>query len=127
MAISFLLKIGTTDLTGHVVQNTWNVNKLPVYKTYKDANEETHKRFLRDKVSGSFQLVFKDLTEYAAFNTLINSKRSASSFTVPCTVYDNISGTQISINAFLDYDLTVKQSAGLDEYIEPFDVKIEEQ
>jgi hypothetical protein len=42
-------------------------------------------------------------------------------------VYDNISGTQISINAFLDYDLTVKQSAGLDEYIEPFDVKIEEQ
>lgn len=127
MAISFLFKIGTTDLTGHVVQNTWNVNKLPVYKTYKDANEETHKRFLRDKVSGSFQLVFKDLTEYAAFNTLINSKRSASSFTVPCTVYDNISGTQISINAFLDYDLTVKQSAGLDEYIEPFDVKIEEQ
>ncbi len=127
MAISFLFKIGTTDLTGHVVQNTWKVNKLPVYKTYKDANEETHKRFLRDKVSGSFQLVFKDLTEYAAFNTLINSKRSASSFTVPCTVYDNISGTQISINAFLDYDLTVKQSAGLDEYIEPFDVKIEEQ
>lgn len=127
MAISFLFKIGNTDLTGHVVQNTWKVNKLPVYKTYKDANEETHKRFLRDKVSGSFQLVFKDLTEYAAFNTLINSKRSASSFTVPCTVYDNISGTQISINAFLDYDLTVKQSAGLDEYIEPFDVKIEEQ
>lgn len=127
MAISFLFKIGTTDLTGHVVQNTWKVNKLPVYKTYKDANEETHKRFLRDKVSGSFQLVFKDLTEYAAFNTLINSNRSASSFTVPCTVYDNISGTQISINAFLDYDLTVKQSAGLDEYIEPFDVKIEEQ
>lgn len=127
MAISFLFKIGTTDLTGHVVQNTWKVNKLPVYKTYKDANEETHKRFLRDKVSGSFQLVFKDLTEYAAFNTLINNKRSASSFTVPCTVYDNISGTQISINAFLDYDLTVKQSAGLDEYIEPFDVKIEEQ
>ena len=127
MAISFLFKIGTTDLTGHVVQNTWKVNKLPVYKTYKDANEETHKRFLRNKVSGSFQLVFKDLTEYAAFNTLINSKRSASSFTVPCTVYDNISGTQISINAFLDYDLTVKQSAGLDEYIEPFDVKIEEQ
>lgn len=127
MAISFLFKIGTTDLTGHVVQNTWKVNKLPVYKTYKDANEETHKRFLRNKVSGSFQLVFKDLTEYAAFNTLINSNRSASSFTVPCTVYDNISGTQISINAFLDYDLTVKQSAGLDEYIEPFDVKIEEQ
>lgn len=127
MAISFLFKIGTTDLTGHVVQNTWKVNKLPVYKTYKDANEETHKRFLRNKVSGSFQLVFKDLTEYAAFNSLINSKRSASSFTVPCTVYDNISGTQISINAFLDYDLTVKQSAGLDEYIEPFDVKIEEQ
>lgn len=127
MAISFLFKVSTTDLTGHVVQNTWNVNNLPVYKTYKDANEETHRRFLRNKVSGSFQMVFADLTDYAAFKTLLESVRSASNFTVPCTVYDNISGTQVTINAFLDYKLSVKQTAGLDEYMEPFDVSIEEQ
>lgn len=127
MAIAFLFKIGQTDLTGHVVQNTWKVNNQPVYKTYKDANEETHRRFLRNKISGSFRMVFADIADYAAFRTLIDSVRSATSLTVPCTVYDNISGEISTINAFLDYDVTVKQTAGLDEYVEPFDVQIEEQ
>lgn len=127
MAISFLLKIGTTDLTGHVVQNSWKVNNLPVYKTYKDANEETHKRFLRNKIQGSFKMVFASVDDYQAFKNLVESVRSASNFTVPCTVYDNQSGQQISINAFLDFTLTVKQTAGLTEYMEPFDVKIEEK
>ncbi len=127
MAISFLFKISTTDLTGNVVQNTWDVNNLPVYKTYKDANEETHRRFLRNKISGTFQMVFKDLTDYATFKGLIDSNRSASNFTVPCTVYDNMSGTQVSINAFIDYKLAVRQTVGLREYMEPFEVTIEEQ
>lgn len=127
MAISFLLKIGTTDLTGHVVQNTWQVNDLPVYKQYKDANEETHKRFLRNKVQGKFKMVFGNIEDYQAFKTLVESVQSATNFTVPCTVYDNQSGQQKTINAFLDFTLTVKQTAGLTEYMEPFDVKIEEK
>lgn len=127
MAISFLIKIGTTDYTGNVVQNTWKVNKLPVYKTYKDANEETHKRFLRNKIQGSFKMVFADIAAFNAFKTVLESVRSASNFTIPCTVYDNMSGTQVTINAFLDFELTAKQSAGLSEYFEPFEVKIEEK
>ena len=71
MAISLLFKIGTTDLTGHVVQNTWKINNLPVYKTYKDANEQTHKRFLRNKISGTFKLVFADVADFASFQDLV--------------------------------------------------------
>ncbi len=127
MAISFLFKISTTDLTGNVVQNTWDVNNLPVYKEYKDANEETHRRFLRNKISGTFQMVFKDLTDYATFKSLLDTNRSASNFTVPCTVYDNMSGTQVTINAFIDYKLGVRQTVGLAEYMEPFTVTIEER
>lgn len=127
MAISFLFKIGTTDWTGNVVQNTWNVNKLPIYKEYKDANEETHKRYLRSKVSGSFQMAFSSITEYAAFKSALDTARSATNFTVSCTVYDNMSGTQVTINAFIDYQVTVKQMAGLEEYVEPFEVTLEEQ
>lgn len=127
MAISILFKVDTTDYTGNVVQNTWNVNKLPVYKTYKDANEETHRRFLRNKISGKFQMVFSSISDYASFKAVLEAKKSATNFTVPCTVYDNMSGSTVTINAFLDYDITVKQSAGLTEYIEPFEVKIEEK
>ena len=127
MAISFLFKVNTTDYTGNVVQNTYAVNKLPVYKEYEDANGETHRRFIRNKVQGSFQMVFKDVEDYAAFQAILETNRSATNFTVPCTVYDNISGTQVTINAFLDYKLTVMQTAGLKEYMKVFDVTIEER
>lgn len=127
MAIAFLFKISTTDLTGHVVQNTYSVNNLPVYKEYKDADEETHRRFLRNKLQGTFQMVFKDLTDYATFKTLLDNNRSASNFTVPCTLYDNISGTHITANCFIDYKLTVMQSTSLKEFMKVFDVTIEER
>lgn len=127
MAIAFLFKISTTDLTGHVVQNTYSVNNLPVYKEYKDADEETHRRFLRNKLQGTFQMVFKDLTDYATFKTLLDNNRSVSNFTVPCTLYDNISGTYITANCFIDYKLTVMQSTSLKEFMNVFDVAIEER
>lgn len=127
MAVSILFKVGTTDYTGNVVQNTWDVNKLPVYKEYKDANEEKHKRFLRNKISGSFKMVFKDLTDFAAFQTTLDNARSATNFTVFCTVYDNKHSTTETINAFIDFKPGLRQSVGLEEYIEPFTVTLEEQ
>ena len=127
MSISFLLKINTTDVTGNIVQNTYAVNKLPVYKDYEDANGETHRRFIRNKVKGSFQMVFKDLTDYQTFQSLLETNRSASNFTVPVTLYDNISGTTITTNVFFDYKLTVMQKPNLAEYMKVFDVTIEER
>lgn len=127
MAISLLFRIGTTDFTGHVVQNTWKVNNLPVYKSYKDANEQTHKRFLRNKISGSFKLVFADINDFLSFQAVVEAHKSATNFTIPCTVYDNMSGVVSTINAFLDYQVQIKQTDGLFEYVEPFDVKIEEK
>lgn len=127
MAITLLFKIGTTDLTGHVVQNTWKINNLPVYKIYKDANEQTHKRFLRNKISGTFKLVFADIADFASFQDLVEAHRSVTNFTIPCTVYDNMSGEVSTINAFLDYQPQIMQTDGLFEYVEPFDVKLEEK
>ena len=110
-----------------MVQNTWKVNNLPVYKEYEDANGVTHKRFIRNRFKGTFQMVFKDLTDYATFKSLLETNRSASNFSVPVTVYDNISGTTSSINAFLDYEPTVMQTDGLKEYMKVFDVSLEER
>ena len=126
MAISFLFKIGSTDLTGNIVQNTYAVNNLPIYKEYKDANEQTHRRFLRNKMSGTFEMVFEDMTDYATFQSLLETNRSSTTNSVACTAYDNISGTALSINAFIDYKLTAKQTLDLKEYYKPFEVSIEE-
>ena len=127
MAISFLFKIGSTDVTGHVVQNTYKVNNLPIFKTYEDANGETHRHFIRKKYKGTLQMVFSDLDDYAAFRALIDANISATNYSVPVTLYDNLTGNQDTINAFLDYEPTVKQMAGLEEYMEVIDVTIEER
>lgn len=127
MAISFLLKVNTTDVTGHIVQNTYMVNKLPVYKTYQDANGATHRRHIRDKLQGKFQMVFSDLSDYATFKALIDANTSATNFSVPVTAYDNLSGNHYTVNAFIDYEPTVMQSASLKEYMKVIDVKIEER
>ena len=125
--ISFLFKIGTTDVTGNVVQNTYKVNNLPVYKEFEDANGETHRRFIRKKYKGTLQMVFKDLADYSAFRTLIDSAMSATDFTVPATLYDNMTGQQNTVNIFIDYEPTVMQTAGLKEYMKVIDVTIEER
>lgn len=125
--ISFLFKIGTTDVTGNVVQNTYKVNNLPVYKEFEDANGETHRRFIRKKYKGTLQMVFKDLEDYSAFRTLIDSAMSATDFTVPATLYDNMTGQQNTVNIFIDYEPTVMQTAGLKEYMKVIDVTIEER
>lgn len=127
MAISFLFKIGTTDVTGHVVQNTWKVNNLPVYKDYEDANGVTHKRYIRNKFQGTCQMVFSDLADYATFKSLVDTNTSASNFSVAVTLYDNLTGTTSSVNAFIDYEPTVMQTSGLKEYMKVFDVTIEER
>lgn len=127
MAISFLLKVNTTDVTGRIVQNTYMVNKLPVYKTYQDANGATHRRHIRDKLQGKFQMVFSDLSDYATFKALIDANTSATTFSVPVTAYDNISGNVYTVDAFIDYEPTVMQSASLKEYMKVIDVKIEER
>lgn len=127
MAISFLFKIGSTDVTGHVVQNTYKVNNLPIFKIYEDANGETHRRFIRKKYKGTLQMVFRDLDDYAAFRALIDANISATNYSVPVTLYDNLTGNQDTVNAFIDYEPTVKQMAGLEEYMEVIDVTIEER
>lgn len=127
MAISFLFKIGTTDVTGHVVQNTWKVNNLPVYKDYEDANGVTHKRYIRKKFQGTCQMVFSDIADYATFKSLVDTNTSASNFSVAVTLYDNLTGTTSSVNAFIDYEPTVMQTSGLKEYMKVFDVTIEER
>lgn len=127
MAISFLLKINTTDVTGNIVQNSYTVNKLPVYKTYEDANGVTHRRHIRDKIQGKFQMVFADVAAYQTFKALLAANTSATNYSVPVTAYDNLTGNYYTVNAFLDYEPTVKQSVSLKEYIEVIDVKIEER
>lgn len=128
MAIAFLFKVNNTDMTGHVVQNTYKINNLPVYKEYTDANGMTHKRYIRNRFKGSMQMVFSDIDDYLDFRTLLDESRSPTNFSVPVTLYDNLTGDTESVDVFIDYEPTVMQTEDArKEYMKVIDVSIEER
>lgn len=123
----YLVKINTTDISDYIVRDTYAVTRDAVYKEYEDANGVTHRRHIRYKVKGKFQMYFPDLTTYATFKSLIDTNKSVTNYSIPCSVYDNLSGEYYSINAFIDYTPTLKRKASMTEYFDKFDVNIEER
>lgn len=122
-----LLKINTTDVSNNIIKDSYAVNRESVYKEYEDANGAIHRRHIRYKIKGKFKMYFPTLTTYSTFKTLIDTNKSATNYTVPCTVYDNLSGTAYTINAFIDYKPTLARNGGVTEHLDKFDVTIEEQ
>jgi len=122
-----LFKIGTTDVSDNIVRGSYKVNRIEVYKTYEDANGATHRRFIRQKMSGTLQMFFKYMEDYADFIELIEDNKSATTYAVTCTLYDNYSGELYSVNAFIDFQPTITQDAGLREYMQVLDITIEER
>lgn len=122
-----LFKINNTDFSGNIVDGSYQVSKANVYKTYEDANGATHRRFIRTKISGKFQMFFRTLQEYQAFVTAIDTNKSATTFAVPVSLYDNYGGTLITTNAFIDFKPTIALDGTMSEYMETYEVSIEER
>lgn len=122
-----LFKINTTDCSDNIVQGSYTVNQKEIYKEYEDANGAIHRRFIRNRVVGSFQMFFKYMEDYEAFIALIDANKSVVNFTIPCTLYDNKSGALYTVNAFIDFEPTITMDAGLREYMQVLDITIEER
>lgn len=122
-----LFKIGTTDVSNNIVRGSYMVNRIDVYKTYEDANGATHRRFIRKKMTGTLQMFFKYMEDYADFVELVETNKSATTYAVVCTLYDNYSGELYTVNAFIDFQPTITQDAGLREYMQVLDITIEER
>lgn len=98
---SVFFKIGSTDLTGFEDIQSHSVNREDVYDTWTDGNWTLHRVIARTRISGTVKLGFSKATDYAAFAALLESAKTANGF-YSITVYCNNTGTEESINAFLD-------------------------
>ena len=94
-------KIGTTDLTEYADIQNHNINKEDVYQDWTDGNWIAHRDIVRTRISGSFQLGFKDSTAWTSFLTLLSTQKNAAGY-YQVTVYVNNTGAEETINAFLD-------------------------
>ena len=122
-----LFKIGNTDVSNNIVVDTYSVYNQPIYKEYEDANGITHKRFIRDKIRGSFDMFFKELEDYEDFIKLIDDNTSSTNYSVLVTAYDTKRMDVYTINAFIEFEPTITQDAGRREYMKLMTIDIEER
>lgn len=115
------------DYSNRVIAGTYNVNNNPVYESWIDANGTEHRAKIRDRVSGSFNMFFRDLTEYNAFVSLIASSK-LNDESVLCTVaVNNRTPGQYIGYFFMDFKPVRNIKGDWNDFMEQFTVNITER
>lgn len=120
-----LAKIGTTDITRHILSGTYAVNEENIFHEWIDANKVTHRDIIRQKVSGSFELKFNTEEEYAAFCELIKTN-STTAHLLPMTLYIANTDTEKEINVFYRYEAKVMKSRSAGKTYKTFKFEVEQ-
>lgn len=70
-----LATINGTDITRHIVKDTYEVNTEPEFESWTDGNFREHRIYVRDRVRGSFDVCFlgEDNTVYQDFLDLLET------------------------------------------------------
>ena len=122
-----LFKVNNTDFSDNIIEGSYQISKADIYKTYEDANGATHRRFIRTKISGKMQMFFRTLQDFQTFVTTLETNKSATTFAIPVSLYDNYGGSLITTNAFIDFRPTIALDGTMSEYMETIEVTIEER
>ena len=55
-----LATLNGTDITKYIIKDTYDVNTEPVFESWQDGNFKEHRVYIRDRVKGSFHVIFFD-------------------------------------------------------------------
>lgn len=84
------------DITQYITAPSYDVNNTDVTEDWTDANYTTHRIVARTKVSGKFNMIFKDLHDYNKFYNLMRMNRE---------IYgEGYTYLRVQINNELDYN-----------------------
>ena len=109
-----LLTINNIDFTSKINQKQFNIQKKPVYTSWTDGNNVTHRVVTRNRVSGSFTMSFLSAADYDAFNSAVAAVKTNGDY-CPIGIWANNTKEFLSINAFLDYETTLRWTLVYDE------------
>ena len=67
--------IANTDISKNIIKDTYKVNTEPVFESWTDGNFREHRIYIRDRVKGSFDVIFfdEDNGAYQDFLDLLDS------------------------------------------------------
>ena len=114
--------VNQTDCSANVIAGTYKVNNEPVYKEWDDANYVTHKKKLRDRVVGSFDMFFRTANEYSSFLTTLASATTNEKTTL--TVSVNNTQTDKTGYFYVTHDAVRDLDGTWTDYIDKFTLNI---
>ena len=123
---NIMFAINGTDYSHRVVGVGYEVQKNDEYNSWTDANGKEHHSAYRTRISGKFQMKFLSMDEYQTFISTLNLAKN-SDLTYPIQVWDNKSGSSVSITAFIDFTPTRYRAPNWDDMMEQIEVTIREQ
>lgn len=96
------------DLTEYITAPSYDVNNVDVTEDWTDSNWTTHRIVPRTKVSGKFNMLFKDIESYNKFYHLLKLNRD---------IYgDGYTYLRVQINNQLDYETPGASSSDITSY-----------
>lgn len=95
-----LFKLGNYDFSKNIIKDTYEVVKEPSYESWQDGNFHEHRVYVRDRIKGSFDLIFFGSTNspYTSFLQKFNTYTSNRLTT--CTVFLPSTCTTQQIQAY---------------------------
>lgn len=67
--------IANTDISKYIIKDSYEINTEPVFESWTDGNFREHRIYIRDRVKGSFDVIFfdEDNGTYQDFLDLLDS------------------------------------------------------
>lgn len=122
-----IFKIKNKDFSGHMIAGAYKVNTIENVYSWIDGDGRNHKRTLRKRMTGSFDLFFKTMAEYADFIAAVEASKSENSANyVTATLTDNIGGQDKTGLFYLSFVPVRNRDVNWRDCIERFTVTVEE-
>lgn len=122
------LLIGNDDYSDHVIAGSYQVNNEPMYSNLTDANYTVHRRKLRDKIVGTFDMFFRTVEDYEDFLDSLTAAKQSADDSIEITLdVNNTLEVGKTIYAFVRYSLVRDRDGKWDDYFQRYTVSIEER
>lgn len=122
-----LFTLNNIDYTANIIADSYKINSQPVYESYEDAKGRTHNVLIRNKVSGSFDMFFRTMTEYNEFLSDWNAGKSQLLNTHTVYLNPNNINEDGVYQCFLKHEATRRLDGRYREYVGQITVSVEER
>lgn len=97
-----MFAFGGVDYTRRITVPDYQINRLPLYTTWTDGNNITHRDVSRYQLSGTFTVWFDNADEQLAFQAALTAAMAATGY-LPCNLYAVNDNAVYAANVYVDW------------------------